>query len=104
MKKFSEQEWNEFQERVKQASLGEETLGVNLFRADFKVWIRPDSSVALQHISSFEPHYPRPTRRYHEVYKKVETDKESKQRTNDAYYCLMGILIIILIFIYFSMR
>ena len=53
MKKFSEQEWQEFQERVKQASLGENTIGVNLFRVDFKVW-KQTSGVLINCLKKFK--------------------------------------------------
>ena len=48
MKEFSQEEWKDFQERVKRASLGERTTGVNFFTVNFKVWTHSDSSVSLQ--------------------------------------------------------
>ena len=53
MKKFTEQEWREFQERVKQASIGEKTIGANFFSVSFKVWKDTDSNISLQKESGF---------------------------------------------------
>jgi len=48
MKKLSEQEWREFQERVDYASLWEKTHGANHFTITFNVWKHADSSVSIQ--------------------------------------------------------
>jgi hypothetical protein len=48
MKKLTDQEWKDFQERVKQVSTWERTHRINYFSITFNVWKHTDSSISLQ--------------------------------------------------------